>query len=379
MGGKILAISGLCFLSIPHIFGQQESYLTHFNYNKVFYNPAYAGYDGRWCINMVHHRQWIGLKDFTGRFRTEDHLPISTEFPANIAPVTQGFGLSMPINRRAFGDRINVGGVYIGFIDDVVGYEKNTMLKGGFAVAIPITENSTLRLGIDANYQTKRFNTTMLRAMTNPDPLIPSGINPGDSKLLLGSGIFFNTKWNSFFSGVSVSSWNQPSFSYLNIGVTTTLIKAARHAYFVAGASFGDKDFETQPCVMIKSANSGGGWVKPQLDAQVNTIYRELISAGAGIRAQVAGVDAFSVLLGFYPGSLWPSLQPRDGSFRVGYAYDVTLQSLRLSSRNSHELQVNYCFAIPYKSLAIRHPRDLMFHDKAKSDKKKKHFRLPGR
>lgn len=374
MGGKIWAILGLCFLTESQVCAQQEPYLTHFNYNKVLYNPAYAGFDGRWCFNLVHHRQWIGLKDFTGTIPTEDRLPVSPLFPAEIAPITQGFGLSIPINRRVLGDRVNVGGVYLGFVDDVVGYEKNTMLKTGFAIAIPITEKSTLRLGVDMNYQTKRFNTTMLRAMTNPDPLIPAGTNPGDSRLLLGSGLFFNSKWNSFFSGISISSWNQPSFSYMNLGSYMTRIRAARHAYFIAGASFGENDFETQPAIMVKSVNKGGGWVKPQLDAQVNTIYRELVSAGAGIRGQVAGIDAFSVLLGFYPGAIWPAMQPKDGSFRIGYSYDITLQSLRLNSRNTHELQVNYCFTIPYKTLAVRHPRDLMFHDKAKTSKRKNRF-----
>ncbi|MBS3914278.1 MAG: PorP/SprF family type IX secretion system membrane protein [Bacteroidetes bacterium] len=361
----------LGFGGISELCAQQETYLTHFAFNKLLYNSAYAGFDGNYCANAVHHRQWLGLKDYTGRFPTEDHLPPNPEFPTNIAPVTQGLGISIPVNYRVGGDKINLGGVMLGFIDDVIGYEKNTSMKIGLAFNLRITNHAYIRLGMDVNYMTKRFDAMKLRALHNPDPMVPAGLSPADSKWLLGSAIYFHTKWNSLFSGISISSWNQPNFSYLNLGGTITDIAAAKHVYWVSGLSLQRRGYKIQPVMLLKSVNENKGWVKPQLDAQCNVVFRELFSIGTGIRAQVAGVDACDFLLGFYPGSIWPSLQPNEGSFRIGYSYDITLQSLRLNSRNSHEIQVNYCFAIPYVNYKIRHPRDLEFHEKAKGKSQK--------
>jgi hypothetical protein len=73
-------------------------------------------------------------------------------------------------------------------------------------------------------------------------------------------------------------------------------------------------------------------------------------------------MDALSLMLGYYPPIKGnnPSDANSKQTLRVGYAYDITLQSLRRSSNGTHELQVNYCFRIvlPEKIyVPYRHPR----------------------
>jgi hypothetical protein len=66
-------------------------------------------------------------------------------------------------------------------------------------------------------------------------------------------------------------------------------------------------------------------------------------------------------MLGYYP-PIKGNDPGQNGKqlLRVGYSYDITLQSLNRSSRGTHELQVNYCFRItlPEKvEIIYRHPR----------------------
>ena len=88
--------------------------------------------------------------------------------------------------------------------------------------------------------------------------------------------------------------------------------------------------------------------------------YENKFTAGAGIRAQAIGVDAISFLLGFYPNIPQSSLF-QGQSVRIGYSFDRTMQSLRFSSNNTHEIQINYIFG--KSCMRLRHPRDMKYNN----------------
>jgi len=78
---------------------QQDPMFTHFTYNKLFYNPAYAGASGQYCLNAITHQQWLGFDDQTSYLRTQNGDPINMDLDkmrTNIAPQTMGLGFSAP-------------------------------------------------------------------------------------------------------------------------------------------------------------------------------------------------------------------------------------------------------------------------------------------
>jgi type IX secretion system PorP/SprF family membrane protein len=346
---------------------QQDPYYTHFTYNKVFLNPAYAGASGSFCINAITHQQWRSFEDQTHLYKTQSAgtSVLSDKLPNNIAPKTSGFAFSAPFNiRNKTTDEVkNYGGAYVGFIRDEVAYELNTYLRGGVAGAYTLSDGSNVRLGVDFVSLSKQLDGDGLRAHDPNDPNIPTG-KPGDTRTTFGAGVYYsNPNINDFYVGLSSSHIKPQTFSYGNNGAIS--VSTARHFYLMSGMRIenfmGNPALTLDPGLLIKTVNEKGGFVKPQIDLQGMLTWNQLYAGGINFRAWGVGVDALSLMLGYYP-PIKGNDPGQNGKqlLRVGYSYDITLQSLNRSSRGTHELQVNYCFRItlPEKvEIIYRHPR----------------------
>lgn len=350
------------------LMAQQDPYYTHFAYNKVFLNPAYAGASGSFCINAISHQQWRSLEDQTATYKTQSGLPKSDNLLNNIAPKTSGFGFSAPFNfkNKNTEEVKNYGGAYVGFISDEVAYEKNTYLRGGVAGAYTLADGSSIRVGIDFMSLTKQLDGAGLRAHDPNDPNIPTG-SVGDTKTTFGAGLFYNNpNFHDFYVGLSSSHIKPQQFNYTPAGGSGGIsISTARHFYLMSGARFenfmGNPALTLDPAVIFKTVNEKGGFVKPQLDVQGMVTWNQLYAGGVNLRANVLGFDALSLMVGYYPPIKGNDPGPNGKQLlRVGYSYDITLQSLRRSSYGTHELQVNYCFRISLPErieVIYRHPR----------------------
>lgn len=350
------------------LLAQQDPYYTHFTYNKVFINPAYAGASGSFCINAITHQQWRSLEDQTSLYKTQSGLPKSDNLLNNIAPKTSGFGFSAPLNiRNKSTDEVkNYGGAYVGFITDQVAYEKNTYLRGGVAGAYTLADGSSIRLGIDFMSLTKQLDGAGLRAHDPNDPNIPTG-NVGDTRTTFGAGLYYsNPNFHDLYIGLSSSHIKPQQYNFVPAGGTGGIqVSTARHFYLMAGGRIenflGNPSLTLDPGFLLKTVNENGGLVKPQLDVQGMVTWNQLYAGGVNFRANVLGVDALSLMLGYYPPIKGNDPGPNGKQLlRVGYSYDITLQSLRRSSYGTHELQVNYCFRISLPErveVIYRHPR----------------------
>lgn len=108
MRKKLLWIAVLGFGGFVQLQAQQDPSYTHFIYNKLMYNPAYAGASNQFCLNAVTHQQYVGYEDQTSLLKTQGGMPISSELPQNIAPKTTGAAFSAPISIKIGGSKLNV-------------------------------------------------------------------------------------------------------------------------------------------------------------------------------------------------------------------------------------------------------------------------------
>ncbi len=367
MNRKILLFP-LVFAAGISLQAQQDPYYTHFAFNRVFYNPAYAGATGGICANMINHKQWLMLPEQTGLFRTEGGLAPISPIPGAIGPITNGLGISAPIQFSKFG---NYGGVSAATISDNIAYENNTYFKFGLAGAIPIGMDGEFRAGVDFTNQTKRWDAGKLRAMHMDDPMLPINPNPSSSKWLLGAGLYarFGGSRNLQL-GASMTNINKARFEYFNKGGSQTFVEAARHLYLFASWEYkdfmGNPNLKLQPNLFVRSVKGANGWIKPQAEAQALITWMNQFSGGIGARAQGVGADASYLMLGLYPLQILNVKTKTDQMLRVGMSYDFTLQSLRLSSRNTYEIQVNYCIRLGgigiHTEPHIDHPREIAPH-----------------
>ena len=353
--GRILALTGMVSPWVGQ--AQQDPMFTHFTYNKLFYNPAYAGASGQYCLNAITHQQWLGFDDQTSYLRTQNGDPIMMDLEkmqTSIAPRTGGLGFSAP---AIYKDK-NYGGATFSYVSDKIGYETTTFMKGGIALAYPMLDGSNIRLGVDFASMSKSLNGAGLRAHDPGDPMIPNG-NVSDNRTTLGLGAYYTTPniMDGAYAGLSVTNMTPQTFMY---GLISTQTK--RHYYLVAGykqeSFLGNPSLVLEPAILVKAA-SNAGFIKPQIDLQGMVTWNDLFAGGANFRAYGTGVESFSLMFGYYP----PLMGNGAGStqrLRVGYSYDIPMNNLIRSQSGTHEIQVNYCFTftLPERPVKVyRHPR----------------------
>jgi type IX secretion system PorP/SprF family membrane protein len=344
-------------------YAQQDPIFTHFSYNKLLYNPAYAGASDQFCLNAITHQQWRGYEDQTSTLKPVSGLPTSDKFAQNIGARTTGAAFSAPISIKVGENKLNIGGVFFGFMSDRIAYENNTFMRGGIAGAYTMANGSSIRLGFDVTSLTKGLDGAGLRYHDPGDPYIPTG-TVSDTKIALGLGLYYSNPeiLDGTYVGVSMQHLAPKTYVYGTGG--SIKIETARHIYIVGGTKIdqflSNPSLRLEPAVLLKTVvGADGGLIKPQLDLQGMLIFNNLYAGGLNLRAYGYGVDAMSIMLGFYPPIAGNSAGSQQ-TLRVGYSYDVVLNNIRTTSWGTHEIQVNYCFnfGLPSRPPKIyRHPR----------------------
>ena len=355
-------------ISILQLQAQQDPSYTHFAYNKLLYNPAYAGASNNFCLNAINHQQWVGYDDESPLIGAQNPC-----FPAGnpnqivtgINPRTTGVGFSAPIRWKIGEEKKNVGGAYAAFISDQLGYENSTYFRGGLAGAYELPDGSGIRVGLEITSLTKQLDGTKLRYHDPNDPNIPTGLT-GDTKINMGVGAYYTNPniMDGIWASLSMTNMLPSQFQY-NVGSSNIVATATTPNLYIAGGTrmeqfLGNPALRLEPAVLLKSAmGEDGGFIKPELDIQGMVTYNSLYAAGVNLRSYIAGVDALSLMLGYYV-PIGASGTGQQQTLRVGYSYDITLSNVRRTSFGTHELQVNYCFnfTLPDRPPKIyRHPR----------------------
>lgn len=301
MKNIVITILFLCIVGISY--GQQEQQYTQFMYNKLGYNPAYAGSNPSACITGIYRNQWLGIEG---------------------APQTQALSFNAPL----FNQRVGVG---INLNRNTIGISERWTLDGAYAYRVPMGRGS-LGLGLQGsvrylsnNYNDPRLESNIPIAL---DGSIPVGVQ---NKYIpnFGVGVYYNTE--RFYLGLSL-----PRILLNNIDfndLSGEIGKEVRHAFFMAGLRIPINDnVAFQPQVLLKYAESS------PFDADINAslIFSNRFTAGLTYRvggsSQSAGESIDLLLAG----------QLND-NILIGLSYDITLSELRESTSGSIELVLRYC------------------------------------
>jgi type IX secretion system PorP/SprF family membrane protein len=345
---------------------QQDPSYTHFTYNKLLYNPAYAGASDNFCLNAINHQQWLGYRDKSPLIATQNpNFPATGQEIRGVNPRTTGVGFSLPIRIKIKEDKVNIGGAYAAFITDQIGYENSTYFRGGLAGAYNLPDGSSIRLGFEVTSLTKELDGKNLRYHDPNDPNIPSG-KSSDSKINFGGGLYYINPnvLDGIWGGLSVTNIRPTIYQYATSGGAFVQTATTQHVYLIGGAKkeqfLGNPSLRLEPAFMLKSAiGENGGFIKPELDLQGMVTFNDLYAGGLNLRSYVLGLDALSIMLGYYP-PIAGNGAGQQQTLRVGYSYDITLSNVRRTSFGTHEIQVNYCFnfSLPDRPPKIyRHPR----------------------
>lgn len=281
---------------------QQDEQYTQFMFNKLWYNPAYAGSDGLPNLTLVARNQWIGLKG---------------------APQSQALTFDLPL----LNDRVGVGGNIVH--NKIAVYEEMTV-DGSYAYRLKLGQG-IMGLGVQASVRFLRNDFTELEA-TQPvssDGAIPVGIQ---SKFVpnFGMGFYYHTE--AFYLGFSV-----PRLLNTNIDLADNSVEISRevqHFYLMGGVILGEKDFKFLPQVLVKYTPTA------PLDADLNLsfILLDKITIGGTYRLGGAKENPIGESIGLVFAS------EINESLLLGLSYDLTLTPLKEYQDGSVEVALRYTF-----------------------------------
>jgi type IX secretion system PorP/SprF family membrane protein len=272
-------------------YAQQEAQYTHYMYNTININPAYAGSRGVLSVFGLHRTQWVGLDG---------------------APTTNSFSINTPIQNS----RIGIG---VSFVNDKIGASEQNNISGDFSYTIPVSLDYKLSFGLKASANLLNVDYTKLDRYDLSDPKFQNNIDNVFSPNI-GAGVYFHS--DKLYVGFSV-----PNFLPLRRfdDVVSSAVENSLHYYLIGGYVFDlSPSLKLKPTFMTKMVSGA----PLQLDLSANALIQDKLTVGLAWRWDAA----ITAMAGF---------QLSDGLF-VGYSYDFETTSLSNYNSGSHEVFLRF-------------------------------------
>ncbi len=294
---KKIIIFLVIILSVLSLNAQQDAMFTHYMFNTLSVNPAYAGSRDVLTVTALHRSQWV---NFDG------------------APVSQTITAHTPIPGKN-------SGLGISIINDKIGPVNTTSINVDFSYRIKVTNKAGLAFGLKGGLNMMNNNLTDLTLDETNDPTFISDVN---SKLLpnFGFGMYYFT--DKFYAGLSIPKLLENDFVTNATSGTTDLTSEKRHYFLILGSVFDlTESIKLKPTTFIKVA--GGAPI--EVDLTASFIFRDKFWAGAVFRTG----DALGILAG---------LNVSD-QFALGYSFDWSYTNTTIKyNGGSHEIMLRYDF-----------------------------------
>ena len=158
----------------PKLEAQSDILFTHFMFNKLNYNPAFAGNAEVLDVAALYRNQWwSGIEGAPTTLNLFGHTPIMDG--------SSGVGLSIS--------------------SDKIGFHETLSAEANYAYRIEIDRNSKLSIGLSARFEQSRTKWQLAQGVRADDPM--NGTNE-TSKIApnFGFGAYYKAK--NYYAGISV-------------------------------------------------------------------------------------------------------------------------------------------------------------------------------
>ena len=295
MKKTVIIVFSLIFSYVAN--AQQDAMYTHYMYNTLSVNPAYAGSRGALSITGLHRSQWIGFEG----------SPITQTLTVHTPVLTKNIGLGMSL------------------INDKIGPTNTTSLYFDFSYRINLKDKSHLAFGLKGGMNLRSQGITNLDAVDSNDPDL---ISDTRSQFLpnFGFGMYYFT--DKFYVGVSIPKLLENNFVTNSTVGTINLGSEERHYYLIAGTVFDiNEGIKFKPTSFVKITN--GAPVEGDITASF--IFNDKFCLGAMFRTG----DAVGLLAGINISE----------QFSIGYSFDWSYtNSTAQYNFGSHEVMLRYDF-----------------------------------
>ncbi len=312
---KRIILLSLSFVFAATMFAQQDAQYTQFMFNKLAYNPGYAGSYETTCITCLYRTQWVGIEGAPTSVTLGAHAPLMNK--------RVGIGMNLAYDDIGFTRRINASLAYSYRIK---------MGQGALAIGVQGTLE-TLRVDWDEADPTQLFDNSI--PVGSPNKFAPN----------FGAGLYYDS--DRFYVGLSVPHILDTDIDFASSAATAGIIsREERHYYLMGGVvvDLGQK-VRMKPAVLLKYVQDA------PFDADVNLsfLFYDRVWLGATYRlggsTQKGFGESIDAVLQLY----------LTQQLKLGVAYDFTLSELSDYSDGTFEVSLDYCFK--YKKAKLINPR----------------------
>ena len=287
---KIMLIL-VALVALPDLHAQQDPQYTHYMYNTMSINPAYAGQRDVLSFTGLYRTQWVGIDG---------------------APESGSLGIHSPVNNGRLGIGLNI-------VRDALGPANETFVDANLSYSIPVNEQG-LEFSFGAKLGAHQLKTdwTRGRFRIQTDPTFNQNISVISP--VIGAGLYLHSdKW---YLGASI-----PNFITTEHydDVQESIASERINFYFIGGYVFNiNRALKLKPSFFVKAV-SGAPVIA---DLSANFLYQNKLNLGLAYRWD----DSISALLGF---------QITDGMY-LGYSYDLTTTGLSNYNSGTHEILLRF-------------------------------------
>ncbi|GAB7088360.1 PorP/SprF family type IX secretion system membrane protein [Marinifilum fragile] len=310
---KIAILIGLLLLPIFKSWAQEDIRFSNFSYNRLFYNPAYAGSSRFMEAVLAYRNQWVDVEG---------------------SPETTVLSIQAPVNYTNFG----LGAVVY---NNRFGIQKDNAVFFNYAYHLQVSIEGTLSMGIQAGFINKQINWTEL---TTYDPNFPSLDDPAFPNQDIstwvpnfGIGFYYYTpKYYLGFSAPRLLSNDQPASEGFSDNMKLKFKNTV--CYLGAGATLPiNPEFEFKPSALVISSYSGTTTAMANFDM----LHESGISFGLGYRTD----DSVAGNIGYQLSQ----------KLSFSYSYEKYFGKYQSKGFTNHEIILNYNLSL--KKSKITSPR----------------------
>ncbi len=289
---KLIVVANVLFFLAFAGQAQQRPVMSTYMFNGLTLNPAYAGSLNIFSAIFIHRKQWINI----------DGAPTSNIFSANTS---------------LYNNQLGVG---IQAVQDAIGIhrENSLYLSGAYKIR---TRGGILAMGLSGGFDNRRSDFNELNLLKQDDQLL-SGTSTRLSPNF-GTGVYYANP--TMYVGISVPYILENRLYSVDSEGIISEAKESRYYYATGGLILTiSQNIKFSPSALIRyQENSRLGW-----DLNGTLIFDKIAYAGISYRSGDALVFLTQMIL--------------NENFRIGYAYDTTVNALNNTSRGTHEILLNY-------------------------------------
>ena len=294
---KRIIILHLFFFIVWVSHAQKDPLFTQYIYNKLAFNPGYAGSNGQFAIDLISRFQWTGIEG----------APRTISFTAHTPLRNQHIGLGFYTYRDELGPSVDYG----------------AMAAFSYRILFPA---SKLCFGIQAGFKYMDIDWSLLNPKDQGDLALSNQVK---NKVVpdIDFGIYYYG--NRFYAGLSAKHLlqNQIVVSSAPPEDQTSFTKLERNFYGMAGGAVPvSDDLVFMPSVLVKYIRDA----PVQADLNACLLIRNLLTIGASYRTG----NALALLAEVNVGR----------NLVIGYSYDIWFNSLKSYNAGSHEIRIGYGF-----------------------------------